>query len=150
MPGILAFLALRSDAGESPLFRVALEHAAVGAFEPDAPARFTWTVADVDLCLQLVRSGAASVSPCLRLEAGALDVASTAPRAPRSSTRPWAATGALVHGELFLLRGLFLVVDAGATARWTRDRFFLEPDTTLFDVPLIGLSGGAGLGASFL
>ena len=90
------------------------------------------------------------LTACARLEAGALKVAAIGVAAPETRLRPWLAAGPLARVEWAFLPPMFLEAEMGALLRPTNDRFYFQPDRTIYQVPLFAMSGGVGLGAHFL
>jgi hypothetical protein len=136
----------------SPSVRLTFARALSGtvptAFE-GATARFTWLVGRVDACPIALHAGALRVEPCARVEVGTVEVASD--HVPRTDdvTSPWLAAGALLRAVWTVARPLFLEAEAGALLHVTSDRFFLLPDITVYQVPLVGGVAGLGLGVRF-
>jgi hypothetical protein len=62
----------------------------------------------------------------------------------------WLSAGALARSEWTFFEPLFLNVEAGGNVRATNDRFYFLPDTTVYQVPWLGLSAAGGIGAHFL
>ena len=117
---------------------------------PTGSADFIWTAARLDACPAEWAHGLVRLTTCARLEAGALAVAAGGVGAPETRVRPWFALGLLARAEWSFLRPMFLDAEIGALVRATNDRFYFLPDTTVYQVPAIGASGGVGLGVHFL
>lgn len=113
-------------------------------------AAFTWTLGRLDGCVLSWPPGRARLLACARLEAGVVDASASGIPAAQSAGRPWVALGPAVRGEWDFLRPLFLEVDVAPLARLTTYRFWVLPNTTLYDVSTVGLEASAGLGAHFL
>ena len=132
-------------------FRLAFLRAATGTIgAPDGTATFTWTVGRLDACSVALAGEGLRATACARVEAGSLQVAGGAIVDSLTRVRPWLAAGVLARGEWTFLAPLFLEVDVGALVRATTDRFFFEPDTTVYKVPSLGASASVGAGAHFL
>jgi hypothetical protein len=67
----------------------------------------------------------------------------------RSATRPWAAVGVLGRATWSPSYRIFFEAEAGAILPLVRDRFFLEPRTTIEETPTVGLMGNIGTGVRF-
>jgi hypothetical protein len=118
-----------------------------------ADAAFTWTVGRVDLCPFDLGRSAIQVATCVRAEAGELDVAASHITPALTKRRVWFAAGPLVRAEWSFYRWGFLDLELGALFRVTNDRFYFVPDSpssTVYQVPLVGVSAGTGLGVRFL
>jgi hypothetical protein len=112
-------------------------------------ASFVWTAGRLDGCPVAWQAAALRVAPCARIEAGAIEVETTGVPAPRTRLRGWFAAGVLIRAEWSLVDALFADAELAALVRASNDRFVVLPDTTLYQVQLIGLGAGLGLGARF-
>ena len=70
--------------------------------------------------------------------------------AARTRLRPWVAAGPVARAEWSFVWAVFLDAEIGALFRVTDDRFVFLPSTLVYEVPLVGVSVGLGLGAHFL
>jgi hypothetical protein len=150
--GVSAYVGWQSKGGGlfSPSLRLAIDRALSGTISgPAGAAAFTWTVGRLDVCPVARKFHSLRLSACARMEGGTLEVAGSNIVAPQTKTRLWLSTGALTRGEWSFLQPLFLNVEAGASVRATNDRFLFLPDTTVYQVPLLGFCSAAGLGAHF-
>jgi hypothetical protein len=91
--------------------------------------------------------GAFGLQPCLTLDVGYLWAKGTGARVrnPSEKTMPWIAGGVALSAEYWLGRSVALEAGLGARLLWRRDRFFLEDDSTVYQVPI--LSFGAQIAA---
>jgi hypothetical protein len=154
-PGILwtlpPFVELRLDRPDAPdpVFRLSVGR---GADEEDsadgATARFTWTFARAEAC-GAWDAGDFRFVPCVMAEGGALRGASRGVDRPRAESRPWFVLGLVGRGQWFLTPGFFLEAQGSLGTPVVRDRFYLEPDATVHDVPFLTWGGAVGLGAYF-
>jgi hypothetical protein len=134
-----------------PALRFTFVHATdSGQPAPSGSADFAWTVGRVDLCPADWSWSSFGVTACARIEGGALAVVPYGVELPEKRVRPWFAAGLLARAEWSFLRPLFLDADLDVLLRATDDRFYFVPDTTFYRVPVVGGSGGIGLGAHFL
>jgi hypothetical protein len=117
---------------------------------PGGTADFTWTVGRVDACGLLWPDRAFRPGGCARVEAGALDGSGHQIVGAQSQLSPWVTGGALARVEWTFLGMLLLDVEAGPTFRLNSDRFYFFPNTTVYQVPTVGLDAEAGLGVHFL
>jgi hypothetical protein len=137
-----------------PSLRLALLRAGSGMFAvatATGKAAFTWTVGRVDVCPIVWPRGVVRVIECARFEAGALDTMGTWDVAmTKTTTRPWLAAGPVARAEWSFLRWAFIDAEVGILVRLLEDRFYFKPDnTTVYQVPPIGVTGGAGVGVHF-
>jgi hypothetical protein len=116
----------------------------------DGSAAFAWTVGRADGCSTLWPTRPARLSACARIETGALDATGLDVVAPRSQSRAWLSAGPLLRAEWTFAAPMFVEADFAAMFHVTADRFYFLPDTTVYQVPLVGLGGSAGVGVTFL
>ena len=110
---------------------------------------FTWTAASVDFCPIVLASGHFGARPCLRVEAGALEARGVDVIPSRHGTSPWLALGPVARGRVDVVGPLFAELELGTTLAIVRDRFFVEPASTVFRAPLFGWVATAGGGVAF-
>jgi hypothetical protein len=130
----------------SPAFRLRFERASTDGNQ--GGASFTWTTGSLDGCPIALATGPIRMWPCVRVVAGTLAATGDVSQA-RSAGRPWLSAAAVVRGRLSLVGGLFLEVEGEAFAPFVRDRFYLEPDTTVHRATAVAAGGAAAVGASF-
>ena len=134
-----------------PAIRLALVHATYGGQPaPTGSADFAWTAGRLDLCPARWTWSSLALTACARVEGGVLTLTPHDVGLPERAVRPWFAAGLVARAEWWILRPLFLDVDVDVLLHATDDRFYFVPDTTLYRVPVVGASGGLGLGAHFL
>lgn len=138
-----------TDGTLAPELRLSAIRSMSNEVVPNGQASFTWTAGRLDGCPVAWQAAALRVAPCVRMEAGAIQVEPTGVPAPRTRLAGWFAAGALVRGEWSLGDALFADAELAALVRATNDRFVVLPDTTLYQVRLIGLGAALGLGARF-
>lgn len=127
--------------------RARFERTGGSTSESGAGANFTWTVGTVELCpLEWSSHAAARLGLCGRAEAGVLAAEGTAITPARSASRPWASGGGLARAAVVVLDPFFFELEGSLGAVLVRDRFFVEPDSTVFQpAPLAwGVALGAG------
>ncbi len=154
-PGILwtlpPFLELHLEgpSAPDPVLRLSVGRGAdEEASAQGATARFTWTFARAEACAAW-DAGVLRLVPCVMAEGGALRGAGEGVDSPRAETRPWFVLGLVGRGQWFLTPGLFLEAQGSLGAPLVRDRFYLEPNATVHDVPFLTWGGAVGLGAHF-
>jgi hypothetical protein len=141
---------LRAPWRGHPAIRVGLTRSAsAGAVVEDARASFTWTSGLVDVCPYAFEGGMASVSPCARIEVGALDARGERVEPARSETRLWFGAGAVGRLRFAPWRMVFFEIEAGARAHILRDSFRVRADELVFRAPPLGWNAGAGVGLLF-
>ena len=140
----------RSDGVFAPEVRVRFEHAdSATAAVAGAGADFAWNAASLDLCPIAWSPWRVRLTPCVRAEGGVL-YATGADVAPvRSDSRPWFTVGLVARARIPVVGALFLEVEGGAYAPIVRDRFFVEPNATVQQAPIVAAAGGAGGGVTF-
>ena len=117
---------------------------------PGGKATFTWTVGRVDACGLFRPDRPLRAGGCARVESGLLDGSGDDIVAARTQHGAWIAVGALARVEWTFLGPLLLDLEAGPTFRPVYDRFRFLPDTTVYQVPVVGFDAEAGLGVHFL
>jgi hypothetical protein len=134
----------RDNWGQS--VRVRFERVSGSTQLANAGADFTWTVVSLDACPLMASSGWLRADACVRADAGALDASGAGVVPARSSSRPWVSLGAAARGRWEFAAPFFLEGEAALDFPMVRDRFFVQPDTTIFQPPVAGWSVAAGLG----
>ncbi|MEO8797798.1 MAG: hypothetical protein ABI551_07935 [Polyangiaceae bacterium] len=143
-------LAKTGDAVLSPSLRLRFERAGDSS-DPFAQgaAHFTWTEGGIDGCpVVWAPIARLRLAPCLRAEAGIVEASGVDASPARSQTRPWLLLGAVGRGQLRLVGPVFIELEMALYAPLVRDRFYLEPDTTVFRASAIAWGGSAGLGVT--
>jgi hypothetical protein len=135
----------------APSIRATFLHAGTGNLTVDGgQAQFTWNVGRLDGCFVAWPTHALRLGLCARVEAGVLDVSGSAIAAPQTKHNGWVAAGPVGHVEWTVLGPLFLDAQAGPIFRVTNDRFYFQPNTTAYQVPIVALDAEAGVGVHFL
>lgn len=112
-------------------------------------ALFTWTEGSLDLCpLAWWPRDNLRAQPCLRVEGGVVDARGVNVNPERTDVRPWFMLGAVGQGRWVVVGPLFLELEAALLVPVVRDRFFFQPDTTVFRASPIAFSASAGVGFS--
>lgn len=113
-----------------------------------ASGAFTLTAGGVDLCPLDLFSRPVRFGLCARVVAGAFDASGVGVVPSRSATRPWVSLGSAASLDLYAIGPLYLRLEAAVDAPLVRDRFFVEPNETVFSPPTIGWTGAFGAGAT--
>lgn len=112
-------------------------------------AHFTWTEGSVDLCpIAWSPFARLRLVPCLRGELGILDASGVDASPSRSESRPWFSLGAAGRLRVAIVGPFFAEIEGEIFTPLVRDRFYLEPNTTIFRASAVAWSGAAGLGVS--
>jgi hypothetical protein len=109
-------------------------------------ARFVWNTGTLEGCpvgYAPVRFFA--IWPCVGVEAGAIAARDPSGVDPVAVTRAWAAWWLSGRLQLRPTPNLTIEANGGMFQPFTRDRFLLEPSTTIFRVPVITWMGSIGL-----
>jgi hypothetical protein len=140
----------RDEGPIAPEFRVAIVRSigSVGA-TVGGTVSFEWTAGRLDGCPLAWRPLTLRLTACARIEAGAVRVDASGIQDPRAPVTGWFAAGPVVRAQRIVIDALFADVELGALVRATNDRFVVLPTSTVYEVPLVGFSAGAGLGALF-
>jgi hypothetical protein len=104
----------------------------VGAGGPSAT--FAWTLGALLACPHRWH---VSVTPCARVEAGAIESSGANVQGPRDDTRGWFALGAALRAQWWFFDPLFLDVEGGVRAPVVRPTYVFEPNTTVFQPPTL-------------
>jgi hypothetical protein len=153
MPGLPAFVDLAHSTGSawSPSLRAGFLYAHSGD-QPVAGGgvRMVQTVATLDLCPLRWTAWNLRIAPCVHGEGGAADVSGVGVSPARSETRPWLAAGVLGRVRYVAISPFFIEIYGGADVTLQRDRFFFEPDSTVFRAPLVSGYATGALGLTIL
>ena len=109
-----------------------------------AMATFHWLAGRIEACPYVPRIGRFELAPCAGLQAGAVTSRGTAVGQASSDTRPWLAPELAGHVALRIGR-VAVEVEATAAAPIVRDRYYIAPSTTVYQVPRVAFGVGAGL-----
>lgn len=101
------------------------------------------TSGNVEPCPLRVRVGpTAALFPCARLAVGRLAAEGKSLTTPEQVTRTWIDVGATARLAWLPARWLSIEPRAELRVPVTRDRFYVEPDATVYRAPLVGFAGG--------
>jgi hypothetical protein len=111
-------------------------------------ARFALTAGVLDGCLARALAGRAEILPCAVVEVGAISSAGLRVDDPQRVTRLWLAPGA--GARVRWPRAASYFVEAGVAALFplTRDRYYLTPSTTVFEISPVNIRAGVGVGVT--
>jgi hypothetical protein len=109
---------------------------------------FTLIEAGLDACPLRFGGKALGVSPCLRTEVGSLSAGTDDFVGARSRSGLWLALGGLAVATANVAPALDIELYGGIMTPLQKDRFFVEPSTTVQSVASVAVVGGAGVGVS--
>jgi hypothetical protein len=134
------------------MLRVSFLHANSGDVPAGAlgTASVSWTAGRIDACPLQLREATLGAYACARLEVGELSATGVTVPSARDRSDVWVAAGPLVRVEWTVFGPVFLDAEAALSFRVTQDRVYVLPDSTVEQVPLLGVTGGAGAGVHFL
>lgn len=87
--------------------------------------------------------------PCARLAIGYVDAAGSSITTPSSATRLWGDVGAHARLSLAISRFLSLDFNGGLRVPLSRDRYYVEPDATLYEIPAVLFAFGGDVRLRF-
>jgi len=120
------------------------------AILPAGTANVTFNALALEPCvLRLELTASVAVLPCARVSFGFVQAEGSGITAPLSSTRGWGDVGAHVKALWNVAGPLRLSGHAGARFPLFRDRFFVEPNETLYEAPPAVFAFGGDLGVLF-
>jgi hypothetical protein len=120
--------------------------------QTEGNARFQWTALRLGLCPLRLHEERVLFRPCGFFEGGAIDAEGVDVPGADDATAAWWAAGVSGRLELEIFERLAGLVELGARLHFKQDRFYFDPDspqTTLFEVPPVGLFGRAGIQGGF-
>jgi hypothetical protein len=120
-------------------------HAGDTALTGGVGADFDWTAGALDLCA-IVRGGRFRFDACERSSFGVLEGHGLGVVPARSATRPWVDLGLALSLRARLFGPLFIEASGHVGALLVHDRFFLEPNQTVFQAPTFVGEAGGGVG----
>jgi len=106
---------------------------------------FDWTIGALDFC-GIVRSGRFRLDVCERSAFGVLEAHGLGVVPAKSATRPWVDLGLAVAVRARVFGPFFVETTGHVGAVLVRDRFFLEPNQTVFQAPNVMGELGGGVG----
>jgi hypothetical protein len=106
---------------------------------------FDWTAGALDFCA-IARAGRFRLNACERSTFGILEGHGLGVVPANSATRPWVDLGLALALRVRVFGPFFLEATGHAGAVLVRDRFFLEPNQTVFQAPIFMGEAGGGVG----
>lgn len=130
-----------------PLLRIGASYfTSADASRDGATVAFLSVLGAAEACPTAFATNAVELWPCLRVDLGARSAAGADIPGAKTRLRPWLTFDAMLYARLRLAPPLFLELGGGAMFPAWHDRVFLEPDTTVHRVPLVGFLGQIALG----
>ena len=132
-----------------PALRVRFERSGSGtAMAPRGGGQFTWTLGSVELCPTAWSVWRVRVSPCARVDGGALAADGQDVQPSRSDVRVWLSAGAVGRARFHVAGPVYAELEETAFVPLVRDRFYVAPDVTVFRAAPLGWAMSGGLGVS--
>jgi hypothetical protein len=132
-----------------PALRVRFERTSNGtAAAPRGAGQFTWTLGSVELCPLAWSMWRVRISPCARVDGGALAAEGRDVQPSRSDVRVWLSAGAVGRARFLIAGPLYAELEEALFAPLVRDRFYVAPDVTVFRAAALGWAMSGGLGVS--
>ena len=103
----------------------------------------------LELCPARTRGTRLVVRVCAGGEVGVVHVQGDVPLKPHAVTVPWGSVEVTVQLRWFATRALFAELGGGPLLPLDRTRYYFEPDTTLYQVPVLVARLAIGLGWQF-
>ncbi|CAN5802284.1 hypothetical protein BH11MYX2_BH11MYX2_08200 [soil metagenome] len=112
-------------------------------------SQFRWTAGRLEVRPFAFTAGPLDVAPAVGVEVGAVTAHGTTVNAPMGGSRPWIAPRAVGRGTLHLGR-FALELEGGVAFPLIRDRYFVGPDMTLFEVPAVAFAAQLAVSVQIL
>jgi hypothetical protein len=113
-------------------------------------AELEWTAAQLALCPAGAQPGGAwDLRACASFELGRLRGVGFQTASPAEKSIVWMSAGLELAARYRVVGPLWLGLEGVFTLPFSRERFYLEPQPTLYQVPAWGLSLGLGMGVRF-
>jgi hypothetical protein len=106
---------------------------------------FRWTTGRIDFTPLTLALGRFDVSPAIGMELGAIDGEGAMVAKPDGGLRPWVAPDAALRFRMLVDR-FSLELEGTVAAPLVRDRFYIAPATTVYQVPRVAAAVGLTLG----
>jgi hypothetical protein len=118
--------------------------------KPRGSAELEWRAADLELCPIAAPVGEAwDLRACASFQVGRLRGSGFATVNPAKKRILWTSAGLQLAARYRIVGPLWLGVEGALTFPFTRERFYLEPNLTLHQVPAWGVGAGLGMGVRF-
>lgn len=146
----LGVMLTREGAGARPSLGLSAHVAQATTSAPHGSAELEWAAAELVLCPVAVRPNQSwDFRACAALELGRLRAAGFDTARPAARGIFWSSAGIELQERYGLVGPLWVGWEGAFTLPFSRERFYLEPNHTLYRVPTRELSFGFGLGLRF-
>jgi hypothetical protein len=118
----------------------------------DSPAGSAWMWfggGRLELCPIRIGGTTLIFRVCAGGELGAVHAQGEVPFKPRAATVPWVSAEATLRIQWFVTRVLFVELGGGPVLPLDRTRYYFEPDTTVYQPPMVAARVAMGLGWQF-
>jgi hypothetical protein len=133
-----------------PSFRLGADFGTTSSDLPAGAQRYWWLAGALRVCpLRLVPVEGLRLAPCGGIQVGAHHGSTREVPNPTSSADLWVAPTFGASFDWRLSQTVSLELWGGGAAPLIRTRFFLAPNTTIFEVPAVSGGGGIALRARF-
>ncbi len=111
-------------------------------------ATFTLTSGALDLCPVSYFTSPIRLDLCARVVGGVFSAVGVGVAPARTASRPWVSVGPVADLDLYMLGPIYTRFEVAMDVPLVRDRFFVEPNNTVFTAPVVGWTGALGVGAT--
>jgi hypothetical protein len=119
------------------------------ALKDGATVTFANWLALLEACPIELGGDRAGIRPCVRMEGGIRRTTGHDIPGAHGVSRPWLALGASGHARWTVARPFFVEIGGGVLFPTVQDRVYLEPSSTVHEVPWIGGVGEIRVGVEF-
>jgi hypothetical protein len=148
---VLLGLDVARDSLFSPAFTLRASRSLTGtAATSVGSASFVFSSVAVEPCpIRFRLAESVALLPCARLGIGYVDAVGSGITTPANATRLWGDVGAHARLNLMISRFLSLDLNGGLRVPLSRDRYYVEPDATVFELPAVTFAFGGDLRLRF-
>ena len=133
-----------------PSVALSVHDARATVVKPQGSAELDWRTAELGLCPIAAPVGEAwDLRACASLQLGRLRGAGFATANPAKKRILWTSAALQLAARYRIVGPLWLGFETAFTFPFSRERFYLDPDLTLHQVPAWGVSAGLGVGVRF-
>jgi len=146
----LGVMLTRESATFRPSLAVSAHDARATIARPSGSAELRWSAAQMAVCPVGLRPDASwDLRACASFQLGRLRGEGFQTAKPTEASILWASAGLELQGRYQVVGPLWVGLEGAFTFPFTRERFYLEPQQTLHQVPSWGASLGGGAGLRF-
>lgn len=132
----------------APRIRLAFVRGSQSLTTGSGGASFRVTAGQIDLCpVGLRLSRTLAIRPCPTAQIGAVEASGSGVADAQVDVRAWLLVGVLARVEWEVIRHWVVEAQGGALVAAVRHRYYVDPDTTLYRMPIVGgiVSGGLAI-----